>query len=206
MEESLCYFFFSGAESSLRSCKLCSHSRTSPAFYGTRRLVTVFTRAIHWSLSWARSIQSIASHLISPRSILILSTHLRLSVSSGLFPYGFPTNILYAYLLSSFVLLALSTSSSLTWSLCLYLENRTSLCYFLRIFWLYLLIYLKVLCISILFYLMTLFSERILSNRSYSLRYNRNMKFIPKKVLSSTAHLSLSTTLRCKPLHSALCT
>jgi hypothetical protein len=25
------------------------------AFYGTRRFITVFTRALHWSLSWARS-------------------------------------------------------------------------------------------------------------------------------------------------------
>jgi hypothetical protein len=30
-----------------------------PAFYRTRRFITVFTRAIHWSLSWTRSIQSI---------------------------------------------------------------------------------------------------------------------------------------------------
>jgi hypothetical protein len=28
-----------------------------PAFYGTRRFITVFTRALHCSLSWARSIQ-----------------------------------------------------------------------------------------------------------------------------------------------------
>jgi hypothetical protein len=28
-----------------------------PAFYGTRRFITVFTRAIHWSLSWAKSFQ-----------------------------------------------------------------------------------------------------------------------------------------------------
>jgi hypothetical protein len=27
-----------------------------PTFYGTRRFITVFTRALHWSLSWARSI------------------------------------------------------------------------------------------------------------------------------------------------------
>jgi hypothetical protein len=45
-----------------------------PAFYGTRRFITVFTRALHWFLSWARSIQSIPSHPISLRSILILST------------------------------------------------------------------------------------------------------------------------------------
>jgi hypothetical protein len=27
-----------------------------PAVYGTRRFITVFTRALHWSLSWDRSI------------------------------------------------------------------------------------------------------------------------------------------------------
>jgi hypothetical protein len=36
-----------------------------PTFYGTRKFITVLTRAFHWSLSWARSIQSISSHLIS---------------------------------------------------------------------------------------------------------------------------------------------
>jgi hypothetical protein len=34
------------------------------------------------------------------RSILIWSTHLRLGLHSGLFPSGFPTNILYAFLFS----------------------------------------------------------------------------------------------------------
>jgi hypothetical protein len=48
-----------------------------PAFYGTRRFITVFTRALHWSLSWARSIQSPPPHPISLSSILILFTHLR---------------------------------------------------------------------------------------------------------------------------------
>jgi hypothetical protein len=33
-------------------------------------------------------------------NILILSTHLRLGLPSGLFPSGFPTNILYALLFS----------------------------------------------------------------------------------------------------------
>jgi hypothetical protein len=36
------------AEPFLRSCKLCSNF---PAFYGTRRFITAFTRALHWSLS-----------------------------------------------------------------------------------------------------------------------------------------------------------
>jgi hypothetical protein len=69
-------------------------------FYGTRRFITVFTRALHWDLSWARSIQSIPHYPISLTFILILSTHLRLGLPSGLFPYGFPTNILYAFLFS----------------------------------------------------------------------------------------------------------
>jgi hypothetical protein len=60
----------------------------------------MFTRALHWSLSWARSIQSTPSHPISLRYILILSTHLRLGLPSGHLSSGFPTNILYAFLFS----------------------------------------------------------------------------------------------------------
>jgi hypothetical protein len=78
----------------------CAATQELPAFYGTWRFITVFTRPHHWSLSWARSIQSIPDHLISLRSILILSTHLHLGRHSGLFPSGFPTNILYAFLFS----------------------------------------------------------------------------------------------------------
>jgi hypothetical protein len=63
-----------------------------PAFYGTRRFITVFTIALHWSLSLARSSESILSHPISLRSILILSTHLSLGLPSGLFHSGFLTN------------------------------------------------------------------------------------------------------------------
>jgi hypothetical protein len=68
-----------------------------PAFYGTWRFIIMFTKAIHWSLSCARSIQFIPTHL---RSILILSTHLCLGLPSGLFLSGCPTNILYAFLFS----------------------------------------------------------------------------------------------------------
>jgi hypothetical protein len=60
----------------------------------------VFTRSLHWSLSSARSIQSITSHPISLRSILILSTHLHHGLPSGLFPSDFPTKILYAFFFS----------------------------------------------------------------------------------------------------------
>ena len=67
-----------------------------PAFYGTRRFITALTSVSHLSLSWASPIQSTYPHPTSWRSILILSTHLRLGLPSGLFPSGFPTKTLYA--------------------------------------------------------------------------------------------------------------
>ena len=71
-----------------------------PAFYGTRRFITALTSVRHLSLSWASPIQSTYPHPTSWRSILILSTHLRLGLLSGLFPSGFPTKTLYAPLSS----------------------------------------------------------------------------------------------------------
>ena len=67
-----------------------------PAFYGTRRFTTALKSVRHLSLSWASPIQSTYPQLTSWRSILILSTHLRLGLRSGLFPSGFPTKTLYA--------------------------------------------------------------------------------------------------------------
>jgi hypothetical protein len=57
-----------------------------PAFHGTRRFITVFTTARHWSLSCATSIEFTPSQATSLKSILMLSFHLRLSLPSGLFP------------------------------------------------------------------------------------------------------------------------
>ena len=66
-----------------------------PAFHETRRFITALTSVRHLSLSWASPIQSIYPHSTSSRSILILSTHLRLGLPSGIFPSGFPTKTLY---------------------------------------------------------------------------------------------------------------
>ena len=72
-----------------------------PAFHGTQRFITALTSLCHPSLSWASPIQSIYPHPTSWRSILILSTHLRLGLPSGFFPSGFPTKTLYTPLSSS---------------------------------------------------------------------------------------------------------
>jgi hypothetical protein len=70
-----------------------------PSFCGTRRFNTAFTHAHHLSLSLASSIQSIHPHPTSWRSILILSSHLRLGLPICLFPSGFPTKNLYTLIL-----------------------------------------------------------------------------------------------------------
>ena len=71
-----------------------------PAFHGTRMFITALTSVRQMSLSWASPIQSIYPHPTSWRSTLILSTHLRLGLPSGLLPSGFPTKTLYTPLSS----------------------------------------------------------------------------------------------------------
>jgi hypothetical protein len=93
-----------------------------PTFCATRGFITVFTRAIPWSLSWARSTQSITRHPVSLKSILLLSTHLRLGLPSHLFPSGFPTCPAHLILLN-LIILIISGEECKLWS--------SSLCSFL---------------------------------------------------------------------------
>ena len=59
------------------------------------KFITALTSVRQLSLSWASPIQSIHPHPTTWRSVLILSTHLRLSLPSGLLPSGFPRKTLY---------------------------------------------------------------------------------------------------------------
>ena len=66
-----------------------------PAFHGTRMFITALTSVRLLSLSWASPIQSIYPHPTFWRSIVILSTLLRLGLPCGLLPSGFPSKTLY---------------------------------------------------------------------------------------------------------------
>jgi hypothetical protein len=57
-----------------------------PTVYENRRFVTVLTKARHWSRYWARCIRYTNFRPVSPRSILIFSSHLHLGLPCGLFP------------------------------------------------------------------------------------------------------------------------
>ena len=96
-------YLLHGAESFLRSLEKLTGLqlvKKFPAFHGTRRFITTLTSVRHLSLSGVRPIQSIYPLPTCWRSILILCTHLRLGLPSGLFPSGFPSKTLYTPLSS----------------------------------------------------------------------------------------------------------
>jgi len=69
-------------------------SQKFPAFYVSRKFLTVCTTARNFSLSWAKLIKSTLTRLIYIITILILSSHLTLALPGGLFPSGFLTKVL----------------------------------------------------------------------------------------------------------------
>jgi len=84
----------------LEKLTCCQLVKKFPAFYGTGRFITAFTSTRHLSLSWASSIQSMLLHPTSWRSVLILSSLLRLGLPSGLSPSRFFSKTLCRPLLS----------------------------------------------------------------------------------------------------------
>jgi hypothetical protein len=82
----------------------------------------VFTRACHWSLSWARLIQPIPPHSFSIRRILISSSHWRIGPPSVLLQ-AFPPKPCLEFFSLPCVLHAQPNSSSLIWSFWFYLAK-----------------------------------------------------------------------------------
>jgi hypothetical protein len=87
-----------------------------PAFYGSHRFITVSRRGRQWSLSWARFIPSILSHPHFSGFILILTSHLRLGLSSGHFLQVLRSKFCMYFSSLECALLAPPISLSLTWS------------------------------------------------------------------------------------------
>jgi hypothetical protein len=73
-----------------REAANCAATQELPAFYATRMFITVLTRALHWSLSKSQinPVHTIPSYLSKIEFNFVQPP------MSGLFPSGFPTNIL----------------------------------------------------------------------------------------------------------------
>jgi hypothetical protein len=56
----------------------------SAFIYGTRRFITAFMRALHWSLSWVRPFQSIPTHPIFQNPCSWGLRHVKWVISNGL--------------------------------------------------------------------------------------------------------------------------
>jgi hypothetical protein len=81
-----------------------------PKFYGTRKFITVLTKFIVRSLSWATLIQCTLPHHIHIRPISILFSRLRLILPGVCIYSGFRTETLYALLFLTCLLHTLPNS------------------------------------------------------------------------------------------------
>jgi hypothetical protein len=94
-------------ETSQSQAFIASYTHGAEPFSGNRSRISQHFIELQHSLPWSQELsagpytepdQSSPSNHIPLRSILILSTHPHLGLPSGLFPSGFPINILYAFL------------------------------------------------------------------------------------------------------------
>jgi hypothetical protein len=88
----------------LEKLTVSQSAKTFVRFYGMRRFITVLTTARHQTLSWATLMKCTSSHS---------SSHLGLLFQSDIYPSRFPTETVYAFLISPYVLHAPPISSPL---------------------------------------------------------------------------------------------
>jgi hypothetical protein len=69
-------------------------------FIELQKFITMTKKARHWTLSLASWIQCTLTRHILLSFILILPYHLCLGLPNGLYPWGFPISILYAFIIS----------------------------------------------------------------------------------------------------------
>jgi hypothetical protein len=69
--------------------------RTAWILYSNRKFITVITKVRHCAPPWWSRMQFAPSIPISPSSILMLSTHIRLGPPNCILPWGFRIKILY---------------------------------------------------------------------------------------------------------------
>jgi hypothetical protein len=76
-----------------------TYSRISLTFHGTQRFITLFAKALHLAISWAKSIQLIWPHP-SSKIQYYLSAYVYVCIPLDPFPSGFLTKISCAFLFS----------------------------------------------------------------------------------------------------------
>jgi hypothetical protein len=94
------YLLTYGAGPFLRRRQLCSYSRISQHFMEPEGSLPCSQEPSPGPYPEPDRSSPYHPILSLLRSVLLLSTHLRLRLPSGLFPSGFPTNILYGFLFS----------------------------------------------------------------------------------------------------------